>query len=692
MKKIIIIISILAVFATPSCKEYLNVVPDDVETLETLFASKESAWDALAKIYSYLPIYLDSDISPWLLGDEYFGKKLFETNSTKYLGMRIMRGFQNENSPILGYWSGTYCYNSMYEGIRQCNIFMDNIHRAANMLENEKEDWYAQAKFLRAYYHFLLIQRYGPVVIRDGIISLEATKEELYVQRSKIEDCFNFVIQTMDEAIPYLQGQKVLQDAGQIDQVGARAIKARVLLFRASPFFNGNSDYYASFKDHDGKHFFPQTYNKEKWKDVIIACDKALETCEEWGKGLYKYIGEEYYKYDRDALDRNPERMKTLHNLRTLITTPWSKELLWGYTRIRINNGDSWGEGRNMIHSRSQIRAWEVMPAQCGYTQSYWGDNDDCENHANQQLCATYAMLERYYTEKGLPLNADYSYNPDNRYTTTVTPLTTEVEYDKWAGIMQPDMETMYLYMNRELRFYANLGITGGYWRGHYTIIPFNPYLSTAKDVPLNRGTTRTRVYQFGGKETWRKKEDYFETCIGIQKFVHPESYSGNWTRLQRYPYPIIRYADLLLMKAEALNEYYEGPDPEGEVFNLLNQVRERAGIPTVQESWTSEFCRTPGRHLEYEGLREIILQERGIELAFEGSRFEDMIRHKRAADEFSRPVMGWDPDGTDIEGQMGAGPKVKQYRKFSIANCLWPIDIGELNIQGTLKQNPGWR
>ena len=681
----------MTVFFIPSCKEYLNVVPDDVETLESLFANKESAWNALSKIYSYLPLYSDSDVSPWLLGDEYFGKKLFDTNSGKYLGIRIMRGFNNENGPIMNDWSG-FVDGGLYEAIRQCNIFLENINRAANMLDSEKEDWYAQAKFLRAFYHFLLIQKYGPVVIREKSISIDATKEELFVDRSKIEESFNFVIREMTEAIPALKGRAVLEEAGQIDQLGAKAIKARVLLFRASPFFNGNKDFYATFLDHDKKPFFPQNYDKEKWKDVIDACQDAIETCQEWDRGLYEFVGEEYYKFDRDAFDRNPDRMKTMYDLRTLITTPWNKELLWGYTRIVLNNNDGAGGGRNYIHSRAQVRPWEVMPAQCGYMQSYWGDNDDVENHANQQLGATFAMIERYYTENGLPLSEDMNYNPDYRYTSTVTPLSTEEEYDKYAGIMQPDMETMYLYMNRELRFYANLGITGGYWRGHYCLIPMNMYQSTNKDNPINRGSGRARVYQFGGKETWRKKEDFFETCIGIQKFIHPESYAGNWTRLQRYPYPIIRYADLLLMKAEALNEYNEGPDPDGEVFDLLNQIRTRAGIPTVQESWTSTYCRTPGRHLDQEGLREIILQERGIELAFEGSRFYDMIRHKRAADEFSRPVLGWNSDGGDIDGQLGAGPEVKQYRKFTIADCLWPIDTRELNIQGKLIQNPGWK
>ena len=306
------------VFAIPSCKDYLDVVPDEAETLESLYATRESAWDGLAKIHSYLPNITDADLSPWLLGDEYMGRKDWDSNDNKYLPIRIMRGLQNEESPILGYWSGTRGGNKLYEGIRQCNIFIDHIHLPSNMDEAERQDWKAQAKFLKAYYHFLLIQQYGPIVIRDESLSLEAPPEELYQNRSKLEDCFDYVVNTMDEAIPYLKDQALTEDAGQIDKIGAKAIKARVLLFYASPFYNGNSDYYSNFLDSDGEPFFPQEYDINKWKDVIDACNDALATSAEFNKGLFRFEGEPYL-FDRDAFEINNERMHTLYDLRLAI-------------------------------------------------------------------------------------------------------------------------------------------------------------------------------------------------------------------------------------------------------------------------------------------------------------------------------------------------------------------------------------
>jgi hypothetical protein len=122
-------------------------------------------------------------------------------------------------------------------------------------------------------------------------------------------------------------------------------------------------------------------------------------------------------------------------------------------------------------------------------------------------------------------------------------------------------------------------------------------------------------------------------------------------------------------------------------VYDAINEVRLRAGIPTVEVAWAS--AKTRNKHTTMEGMRDIILQERGIELAFEGNRFWDMHRHLRCEDEFNSPIMGWSPMGTSPETFFLLEPK--QVRQFSIRDYLWPIDLNELNTNGNLKQNPGW-
>jgi hypothetical protein len=87
--------------------------------------------------------------------------------------------------------------------------------------------------------------------------------------------------------------------------------------------------------------------------------------------------------------------------------------------------------------------------------------------------------------------------------------------------------------------------------------------------------------------------------------------------------------------------------------------------------------------------MRDIILQERGIELAFEGHRFWDMHRHKQAITEFSAPVMGWNYQGNNAENFFVM--QAIQSRRFILRDYLWPISEGEINKNSNLIQNPGW-
>ena len=656
MKKVNIIYFIAIFAISSSCTKYLDVVPDSTKTIEDIFSLKEEARNALAKVYSYLPSDYITDNSHYLLGDEYVGRLDYDVEETRLRALRIMRGLQSVNNPRLSDWSAVGAGKKLYEGIRICNIFILNIDNVVDMDVNEKREWKAQALFLKAYYNFLLIRKYGPIVIMNDIVAPDADPASLFVTRNKLEDCFDNVIEMMNKAIPDLKDVIIGVDLGQIDKIGASAILARVMLYRASPFYNGNSDYFSDFLDYDKQPFFPLTYKAEKWKDVIDACDRALALCE-GTKSLFTYEKEYYYGDDKKHLLLNETAIRKLYDLRMLIVSPWNKELLWGFSNLNISS-----EG---IPHSTQIR----LPAGTWTVES--GGDVNSSSWSWQWLGVNYTVAERYYTRHGLPIQEDTEFDMMKIHDKISVPSEESDEYAPYAGILQPGVETIYLYENREPRFYANLGFTGGYWRGHRVCIPTMMY-----DQGLaGRGTPAT---------------DFFVTGLGSQKFVHPESTSGSMNRQTRYPLPIIRLADLYLMKAEAMNEYY---GPSTEVYSLINEVRERAGIPSVEHSWSSSvgWARTPDKHLDKDGLREIILQERGIEFAFEGHRFWDMLRHKKAPQEFSAPIWGWNAEaGRNFDDFFVLG--VKQQRKFTITDCLWPIDLAEMNTNSNLIQNPGWK
>ncbi|GHT22748.1 starch-binding protein [Bacteroidia bacterium] len=644
-------IIIAAMCILPACNKYLDVVPDKNMTLETLFSRQEEAYNALAATYSYMPNDSKRQ-SRWLLGDEWVNAQ-WNTDNTQWQPIRVMERLMMPDNPYLGTWSGTNGGKNLYQGISMCNTFISRIDRVGDMTDMEKADWKAQAKFLKAYYHFLLLQQYGPVVIMDQEISPDDPLEVMIGVRSKIDDCFNYIVKTMNEAIPDLILKRQGIYLGQIDRLGAASIKARVLLYRASPFYSGNRDY-ADFYDHNHELFFPQddaATTKAKWQDALTAVNEAITLCTANSVEMYKYqktaLPEDQADFDSNG------RMQTLYDLRMLIADQWNKEQIWMGSNVVQNDDDIFTDGNIMLTAAYSQFGQVNQPGYC-----------------RQELGATYKTLERYYTRNGLPLNEDVTFDDKTKHDIIRTPVPGDANYEEYRGILQTNVETIKLYMDRELRFYANVGITGGYWRAYSTRLP-----------------TTFFANGIGGKGS--RPDNCFWTGIGAQKQIHWDTRSGYIQAVVPVPTPIIRLADLYLMKAEALNETLDAPTSE--VWAAVDVVRKRAGIPTVEATYTGPYVTSTasGKHLTKDGMRAIIAHERKVEFAFEGHIFWDMLRTKHAIEEFNTPVTGWNQNGASAKDFFNLS--VKQERRFNLRDCLWPLPTAELNKNKELIQNPGW-
>ena len=95
----------------------------------------------------------------------------------------------------------------MYRAIRDCNIFLENAHIPRDITELERARWIAEVKFLKAYYHFFLMELYGPIVLVKENLPLSATPEETKVYREPVDECVNYIVQLLDEAAAELRAQ-----------------------------------------------------------------------------------------------------------------------------------------------------------------------------------------------------------------------------------------------------------------------------------------------------------------------------------------------------------------------------------------------------------------------------------------------------------------------------------------------------
>jgi hypothetical protein len=620
-----------------SCEDYLDIVPDGTQELSLLFNRKETAYNALANCYSYVPQNDGTYASYVLASDEVAVPVPKEPDAIK-----LMKGQQNVSSPLMGYWSGFSAtgrgQGSLWEGIRSCNTLIDNIDLVVDMDQTEKNQWKAEAKFLKAYFHFLLVRNYGPIPIVDVNLPISASDEAVRLDRKTVDECFSYIVETIDAAIAGLP-EKIIgnNDVGRIDQVIATAMKAKVLLYSASPLFNGNTSLYGDFVNADGVHFFNQNEETSKWELAANAAKEALDVAITNGATMY------YFTDTAPSFDTNNFQFKLIrdqYNNRFSITDPWNSELIWGNSSP-VANGQWW-----------QIQSPALMkdPSSSSVEASW------------QWLSPSLRIAETYYTKNGLPIDEDLSFDYSDRYGRTTIAFNQRF-YAQFAN------RTAKLNLNREPRFYASLGFDRGInrtWGGIW-------------NLKMRKGEVHGRVANTG---------DYLVTGYALKKLVHQDSEGDAYNKSITYPWPMMRLSELYLNYAEALNEF---SGPSTEVYEVLNKIRERAGIPTIQDAWSNvTYAKNLNKHTNKDGLREIIQQERMIELAFEGHRYYDIRRWKLAEKYFTTPIKGWSVD-EDSEANYYQIMDVSQRSFNTPRDYLQPISFTELSRNPKLIQNPGW-
>ncbi|MGV8093055.1 MAG: RagB/SusD family nutrient uptake outer membrane protein [Mangrovibacterium sp.] len=495
-----------------SCKEYLDVVPDNVATIDNAFANRTQAEKFLFTCFSFLPLDGDINQDPAMLGgDEIWDVMPSQGGSGRlYLAM----GAQSSISPYFGgFWIGS---KSLFRGLRNCNIFLENIDKVPDMQETEKRQWISEVKFLKAYYHFYLVRMYGPIPIIKENLPVDAGLDEVKAFRDPVDSCFNYITQLLDEAIDDLPLviTNPIQDLGRITQPIALALKAKVLVFAASPLFNGNTDQ-ENLKNRDETPLFNTTYSGEKWNVAAVACQQAIEICHQAGIKLYQFMNAQ-----EQGLYHLTDTIVTQMSIRNSVCRQWNEEMIWVNTQSRSST--------RALQRQASLR-WDPL----------YQDNAA----AYGTLGVPLKVAELFYTQNGVPINEDKTWDYANRYRVRAS-TTDESLYIK------KDYLSASFNFNREPRFYADLGFDGGIWYGQGI---YDDKASNIFYLQCKRGQMNGKKNQIAFDPTTgiflKKLVNYQNVITGIQQ---------NFTVVD-YPWPIMRLADLYLLYAEALNES-QGP------------------------------------------------------------------------------------------------------------------------------------
>jgi hypothetical protein len=182
------------------------------------------------------------------------------------------------------------------------------------------------------------------------------------------------------------------------------------------------------------------------------------------------------------------------------------------------------------------------------------------------------------------------------------------------------------------------------------------------------------------GKNNLIQSTQTTKTSYYLRKFMGNFEESDNYDDVLHL-WIMFRYAEILLNFAEAENEY---SGPTTEVYKAITDLRQRAGIePGANNLYGLKDPMTK------EEMREVIRNERRIEMAFEEQRYWDLRRWRAAEEVFAHPLYGL---------QITKSGSVLNYERVQVAEYsfedkryFYPIPYSEVIKNKNMKQNPGW-
>jgi starch-binding outer membrane protein, SusD/RagB family len=546
-KKYISIFSLLLAIAIfTGCKKY-EEVPLNNTTSELVFDSTDVtgvlARQIVNNIYSTLPNGFNRiDAVPLDAATDDAIASAFN-NATEILSQNRLTAENNVDDR----WAASYT------GIRRANEYLNKEYQIPNVqLALEKRYWKAEVRFIRALHYFELIKRYGGVPLIGNTVY--GTEIKINLPRNTFDECVAYIVNECTLIKDSLRVEPLpTGEWGRIPRGAAMALKAKALLYAASPLNNPTNDVI-------------------KWQAAAQAA--------------------------RDVINLGFYQLEPTFTNAFLTRT--SREVILAFQRAQTSD----------LEQLNSPIGYNVAPISAqGYVSP------------SQELVDSFPM------RSGLSIYAAGSgYNP-------TTP-----------------------YANRDLRLDATVFYNGMMWLNR----PVETF-EGGRDKP-------------GGIQRQTRTGYYMKKFLG--NFSTATAYAA-----QTHNFPLFRYADILLMYAEAQNEAGIPAD----AYTQLRAIRARAGI-------TAGVGNTYGipNGLTQAQLRTFIRNERRIEMAFEEQRFWDIRRWKIAETMNAKEIKGMTIVKTGTTFTYTPTTAARLY--FTAPkHYVYPIPFNEITSNSAMVQNTGY-
>jgi len=557
------------VFFSSCTKQFLDQTTTTDLNEQSVFSDSARTLDFLTQIYtnidfSFNPARFDGRAGLDACSDEAEGPSASVVTAYN----EFATGSVNSYSISSDAWSISY------QNIRAVNQYISHLP-SVPFNDALKQRTRAEAIFLRAWYYSILLKHYGGVPIVGDVI-YDIT-DKIITTRDTYENCVNYILAQCDAAASDLPDLYTGAEFGRVTRGACLALKSRVLLYAASPLFNGGSIAQSDpLKSISG---YPN-FDLNRWKNAADAAKAVIDmnlyqlqedNVTRPGYGFYEVFQK------RSNVEFIFQKMKdpgnSFHDL----------ELLW----------------------RPSSRGGSTITGSFPYQ----------------------SMVDAFQMKNGKDITDPTSgYNPANPYANR-----------------DPRMDYT-VSRNGILMYKVNSAPTVLY-----------TYLDESNGDGFGQGTP---------------------TGYYVNKMCD-ENVVPNWFNGTQRCYPMIRFGEVLLNYAEALNEF---SGPTSDVYAAVELIRKRAGLVP--------FTLPSG--LTTEQMRSVIQHERQVELAFEEHRFWDVRRWKIAVQTDNMMMKGMRITNLGSNNFTYEIVNVRQH-SFREPMYLWPIPQVEAAKSADLLQNQGY-
>ena len=491
-------------------------------------------------------------------------------------------------------------WRRLYGAIGNIHLFLREleIQNPPFLTEDDKALYIANTHFLKGYYYFRILSLFGPCPKVDSYQPTDTPKEE-FPGRYHFDYMVDYVCDQLDLAsnTPQFPADYTLDESyGRGNKTVCAAIKSRMLLYAASPLWNGSFPYPAwsntTFETPGyGKELVSKEFSLDKWYRAKEAAEEAIRIATTDGHRKLMDIADIENMMDNDKL--SPEDLYIPESMFEGEENAEAKEEFLKRVMLMryVAASDEEMGNHELIFTMNNNASSEISFASLPRNVIKNNNGEWYSGYAG--ISPTLEMVESFYTVNGKLPEKDPEFPDESQWLTS-------------ADIPNRG-DVIKLNVNREPRFYAWILYDG---------CDVGPVLADGSPLTLDLKSTDKSGYVNNPSLRDQNQTGYLNN-----KFTPPDTrWTGNSNSVEYFPAPLIRLAELYLNLAECCAELYMNTGDAAELdeaLTNLNITRKRAGVPEL----TAEDC------TDDMTIRDWVRAERRIELFMEGHRYHDLRR-----------------------------------------------------------------